>query len=348
MRISFGGGGTDLESYYRKYGGVVVSTTIDKYFYCLVSDSSPDQLQLISADYRSVMNLQGSGEPDWKGELALPRAVIHEYGLRPGHTVFLASEVPPGTGLGSSSAVTVAMIRALSELTGRSLTKHEAAEMACRIEIEKLGMPIGKQDQYAAAFGGFNIFEFSGEGVHVRPLVMRPRHNQRLVENTMLFFTGSTHDAASILMQQKAASEANDEVVVGSLHAIKSLAYEIIRCLESGNFRRYADLLDESWQRKKSLASEISNSFIDECYEAGLKVGARGGKILGAGGGGFLMLYAEQSAQPAVRQAMRKRGLVPMEFDFSTGGAEVLVNSRSFVPDMVTKLTGTGYALRSA
>jgi D-glycero-alpha-D-manno-heptose-7-phosphate kinase len=348
VRISFGGGGTDLESYYRHHGGVVVSTTIDKYFYCLISEAARDQLQLISADYRSILNLEVGGSPDWKGELALPRSIIHEFGLRPGHTIFLASEVPPGTGLGSSSAVAVAMIRALGELTGRNMSVASIAELASEIEINKLGMPIGKQDQYACAFGGLNVYEFSADGVSVRPLRMKPRHRRQLAQNTMLFFTGTTHDAASILRQQNAASEANDEVVVGSLHEIKRLAYEIITALESGNLRRYAELLDESWQRKKSLASEISNSYIDDAYCAALSYGARGGKITGAGGGGFLMLYCEQVNQPAVRQAMLKRGLVPMDFGFTTSGAEVVVNSRTFAPDAITYLRETGFALRTA
>src|SRR5258707_551310 len=169
MRISFGGGGTDLEAYYANYGGVVISTAINKYFYAVITTDESDDLQVISADYRSLFRHSPYNDLFWNGDLALPKAILHHFGIRRGLNLFVASEVPPGTGLGSSSAAAVTLVRALSTLVEQPMTRQQVAELASFIEITKMGMPIGKQDQYASAFGGLNTITFSSEGVTVEP-----------------------------------------------------------------------------------------------------------------------------------------------------------------------------------
>src|SRR5579864_2122948 len=169
MRISFGGGGTDLEAYYAKYGGLVISTTINKYFYTIITTDRADDLQIISADYRSMFRHSSYTDLFWDGDLALPKAILHHFGVRRGMNLFIASEVPPGTGLGSSSAAAVSLVRAISTLFEEPMTKQQIAELACNIEIGKMGMPIGKQDQFAAAFGGLNTITFTSQGVTVQP-----------------------------------------------------------------------------------------------------------------------------------------------------------------------------------
>src|SRR5579859_2253589 len=170
MRISFGGGGTDLEAYYARFGGLVISAAINKYFYTVITTDESDDLQIISADYRSLFRHSPYHDLFWDGDLALPKAILHHFGIRCGINLFIASEVPPGTGLGSSSAAAVTLIRALSTLTEQPMTKQQVAELASFIEITKMGMPIGKQDQYAAAFGGLNKITFAPQGVTVEPL----------------------------------------------------------------------------------------------------------------------------------------------------------------------------------
>src|SRR5579864_9556298 len=183
MRISFGGGGTDLEAYYAKYGGLVISTAINKYFYAVITTVESDDLQVISADYRSLFRHSPYNDLFWNGDLALPKAILHHFGIRRGINLFVASEVPPGTGLGSSSAAAVTMVRAISTLMEQPMTKQQVAELASYIEINKMGMPIGKQDQYASAFGGLNKITFTQERITVEPLKISPEIRQVLEDH---------------------------------------------------------------------------------------------------------------------------------------------------------------------
>lgn len=330
MRISLGGGGTDLEAYYAKYGGAVVSATINKYFYTIITDDNSDDLQVISADYRSLFRHSSYDDLFWNGDLALLKAILHQFGIRRGINLFVASEVPPGTGLGSSSAAAVALVRALSTLIERPMTKQQVAEMASYIEINKIGMPIGKQDQYASAFGGLNKFTFSSEGVTTEPLKIAPDVYQTLGHRLMLFFTGSSRESTSILKHQRRSTEEEDRAVLQALHNIKQVAADMQVCLERGDLDEFARLLDYSWQEKRRLAPGLSTGFIDECYQLAREHGATGGKITGAGGGGFLMLYCQEHAQDAVTQALEQRGLKRMSFRFDLQGATVLLNVANF------------------
>ncbi len=327
MRVSLGGGGTDLPAYYQRHGGWVVSTTINKYVYIITTLNGQDSVEVSSSDYRAFFSHRPGQQLLWEGDLALPKAMLHQFGIERGVHIFVASEVPPGTGLGSSSAVAVGLAKALSTLTGANLSRAELAEVACHVEMEKLGFPIGKQDQYAAAFGGVNWIRFERQSVSVEPLRIAPEVRERLERHLMLFFTGSARNSASILEEQTRATEQDDSATVASLHAIKRAAEETRKCLEKGDLRTLAGLLHKSWEEKKRLAKGISNPRIDECYSLALKAGALGGKLTGAGGGGFLMLYCEPDRQAAVREVLEARGLKQMGIHFDQGGATVLVNT---------------------
>ncbi len=326
MRISLAGGGTDLPAYYERHGGWVVSTTIDKYVYVIVTLSGQESVEVTSSDYRAFFSHRPGQHLLCDGDLALPKALLHQFGIEQGIHIFLASEVPPGTGLGSSSAVAVGLAKALSAVCGVSLDRSRLAEVACYVEIRKLGMPIGKQDQYAAAFGGFNSIRFASEAVEVEPLRVSPEVRTSLERNLMLFFTGASRNSASILEEQTRASSQDDSQTVASLHALKRTAGQVRERLERGDLRSLARLLHESWQQKKQLARGVSNPWIDECYELALEAGALGGKISGAGGGGFLLLYVPVERQDAVRRALK--GLRELPCGLEPGGTRVLLNSR--------------------
>jgi D-glycero-alpha-D-manno-heptose-7-phosphate kinase len=332
VRISLAGGGTDLPAYYERCGGCVVNATIDKYFYTFLTVNQDDDIQITSSDYRTFYRHDGQGPPLWDGALSLPRAILNQFGISKGVSMFLASEIPPGTGLGSSSTVAVSVIKAVAVACGLHLSQHDIAELACYIEIGKLGMPIGKQDQYAAAFGGLNFITFTREGVEVQPLRMPPQSRHRLEQHLMLFYTGAARNSATILGKQKAASAKRDPTVTSALDTVKEMAYEVRDRLERGEIELLGAFLHENWVQKKRFASGVTNPEIDACYETARAAGAVGGKITGAGGGGFLMLYCEPPNQAAVTNALESRGLKRMDFHFEQGGARVLMNAALQLP----------------
>lgn len=327
LRLSLAGGGTDLEAYFSKYGGAVVSTTIDKYFYVIMSMSNAPHIQVSSSDYRTFYR-HGFGEsPIGDGDLRLPKVIIDYFGIHTGLNVFLASQVPPGTGLGSSSSVAVALIKAMAMLCHKTMSAVEIADLACHIEIDKLGMPIGRQDQFAAASGGLNFIEFSSAGVKVSPLELSDELIARLERRLMLFYTGRSRDSAAILGEQKRNSERNKASTIQSLHIIKQEALDLRDELLRGNIDSIGESLDRSWRAKRHLAAGVSDAWIDQWYEAALNAGAAGGKITGAGGGGFLLLDCDPDYQPRVTATLESLGLSAMDFRFEIGGAMVIVNT---------------------
>lgn len=329
VRISFGGGGTDLAAYYDHFGGMVVSASINKYIYGIVTKNFDTTFQVISADYRSILKMPTDGRAYENNnlELRLCQVIYEHFNLRMPVNVFIASEVPPGTGLGSSSVTSVTLCNIFSTLSGQSMSKAQLAETAYEIETQRLEAPIGKQDQYASAFGGLNCFEFSAEGVRVTPLKMNGASIRTLERQLMLFYTGATRQARDILHQQRIASEQRSGRTVESLHRIKSLGWQIKGALEAGRIDDFGKLLDESWQHKKQLASGITNQFIDEAYEQARKHGAIGGKITGAGGGGFLMLCCSEEHQDGVRAALEQLGLQQVRCAFEFEGTRVLMHT---------------------
>jgi D-glycero-alpha-D-manno-heptose-7-phosphate kinase len=336
VRISFGGGGTDLAAYYARHGGMVVSASINKYIYGIVSKNFDTTFQVISADYRSVLNMSTEGHSGNgnAGDLRLSQAVYEHFDLRLPINVFIASEVPPGTGLGSSGATAAMLCSVFGALTNQGLNKQEIAEAAYTIETERLNAPVGKQDQYAAAFGGLNCFEFSADGVKVSPLMMSGATVRKLERRLMLFYTGATRQARNILQEQRDNSDRSGGRTLEALHKIKDLGWQIKDAIESGRLDDFGQMLDESWQYKKSLASGVTNAFIDTAYTSAREQGAMGGKITGAGGGGFLMIYCHEERQDDVRTTLAELGLQQVRCAFEFEGARVLLHTTMLNPSL--------------
>jgi D-glycero-alpha-D-manno-heptose-7-phosphate kinase len=340
VRLSFFGGGTDLPDYFERYGGAVLSTSLNRYVYVIMNVNEQSALQITSSDYRMFYR-HPPGEPLlWDGDLSLPRAVLKHFGVEHGVSIFLSSEVPPGTGLGSSSSVTVALVKAISTACGQKLSKAEVARMACQVEIERLQKPIGVQDQYASAFGGFNWMTFDASQIRVEPLSISAEAVGHLESHLLMMFTGASHDSAQILSHQRKASHNRDARVIESLQAVYDLAQRARRLLTAGEVDQFGALLDEAWQHKKRFAPGVTNERIDECYTVARNNGALGGKIAGAGGGGFLVLYCEDGAVDRVAGALAAQGLQRMDFHFEKDGARVLFNAGLRLQQASSELVG--------
>lgn len=324
MRISFGGGGTDLPAYYKQHGGLVVSTTIGYYTYSILTPGPANGVQIISADYKTLGERPNDEEGVSEGDLRLPKAITYYFNIRDGLTIFLASQIPPGTGLGSSGSMAVSLIKALAFWCGLDLGPAEVAELACYIEIEKLHLPVGKQDQYAAAFGGLNVITFSREGVTVEPLGMPSEARATLERRLLLFFTGISRQSSSVLQRQQRASEIGDRETLRRLGAIKEMGQDICVALERGDLATFGQLLHYSWLEKRQVTEGITNPFLDQCYETARDQGAVGGKITGAGGGGFLLLYCPEENQAAVTKALQSIGLRRWPLALENSGVTVM------------------------
>ena len=324
LRISLGGGGTDLPSYYREHGGFVLSAAIDKYVYITLHETFQPEFLIKYSAIETVQTVDEIKHPIIREALRLVNVTVipHLEIAQP----FLISPAS-GTGLGSSGSFTVALLRALHSLNKDFVSRQTLAdEVACRIEIDILGEPIGKQDQYISSFGGITAFDFLPDGrVEVNPLQISSETLYNLEDNLLLFFTGVTRSASAILAEQDQKTRGGDTGMIDHLHQIKQFGYESKAALETGNLRRFAAIMHEHWQRKKYRSKSMTNSNIDQYYELALANGALGGKLIGAGGGGFLMLYTEDKTR--LRHALREAGLreVRMRFDFE--GTAVVVRS---------------------
>ena len=314
MRISFAGGGTDLPEYYEKHGGMVVSMAIDKYVYVFISPNSNGSLHISSSDHSTFFRHSGETELAADGRLRYARAFMREFGIRSGYSVFIASEMPPGTGLGSSSSLAVALTKALTALDDRVPDRDHVAERAADVEMHRLNMPIGKQDHYASAYGGLNAIYFGGDGIRVERLAVSERTRRWLQGSLLAFFTEQSRDSDSILAEQRDRSARHDPEVIDALHTIKGHAEEARRALLEDEPELLGDILHRTWAQKKHLAHGVSNPLIDQAYSAALECGALGGKIAGAGGGGFLMLVCPADKQPAVTRALEGLGLHRADF----------------------------------
>ncbi len=321
FRIPLGGGGTDLPSYYSRYGGFILSAAITKYLFIYVNRPAADSLiRLKYSRYEQV------GTPE-EVEHDLVRPALQLLGLGASLEICSMADVPSGTGLGSSGTYLVALLTALYELRRERIPTQVLAEQACHIEIDLAGHPAGKHDQYLAAFGGITCLEIATGGqVRVEPLPLTPTILEDLRSAVLLFYTGMTRASGDILGDQRAQTESLDSAVVDSLHLTKDLGYRIRDALLAGELDAFGRLLDEHWQNKKRRSSRISSSRIDEWYELARSAGALGGKVMGAGGGGFLMFYCPQKRKQGVRKAMESVGLPELRYDFDFEGAKVLVN----------------------
>jgi D-glycero-alpha-D-manno-heptose-7-phosphate kinase len=328
VRISFGGGGTDLPSYYEQYGGAVLSATINKYFYTILGKRSDGRIQVISSDLRifetwhniAAMDVRGSG-------LEIPLAILKDLGCDLSVDLFLASEIPPGTGLGSSASVCVNILKTLTTYLNQPLSKHELAERAFRIARDVLGHHVGRQDEFAASFGGLNFITFQPGGrTEVMPIDLEAGVLRDLQSSLMLFFTGSAHHSWTILEEQEQSTRNRAGTAIEALHHVRAMADRMRDALEAGDLDRFGVLLDEGWQAKKCISGKISNATIDHLYGLARANGALGGKITGAGGGGFLLLCCPPNRQEAVRAALAAEGIKDMAFSFDNNGTQVVVN----------------------
>ncbi|HEY7354652.1 MAG TPA: hypothetical protein VH596_17930 [Terriglobales bacterium] len=328
VRISFGGGGTDLPAYYEKYGGAVLSTAINKFFYTVVGKRFDQCIQIISSDLRVCERWRDFSSLEIEGtSLEIPVAVLKDLDYEIHADLFLASEIPPGTGLGSSASVCVNVLKTLTTYLRMPLSKRDLAERAFRIARNVLHRHVGKQDEYAAAFGGLNFIEFLPDGAtKVEPILLSPSILAELQSSLLLFFTGAAHHSWGILEEQERSTAEGARKPVEALHEIKAFAYRMRDALNSGDLRSFAAMLHESWLAKKRISSKISTSRIDRVYEIAIENGASGGKITGAGGGGFLLFFCEPHCQENVREALTSHGLKEMSFSFDFQGAHVLVN----------------------
>ena len=317
LRISLGGGGTDLPSYYRKHGGFLIAAAIDKYVYINVHRRFGEGFLLKYSQLEEAATIDEIKHPIIREALKL--AGIQERNLE----ITSMADIPASTGLGSSGSFTTALLKALHALRKNLVHPAELAEQACEIELEKLAEPIGKQDQYIAAYGGITCFKFLPDGrVEAFPLKISEETLFNLEDNLLLFFTGYSRAASKILKEQDDKSKNSDKAMLENLHLVKDLGLQSQKALENDDLPEFARLMDVHWQRKKERSQVMSNTDIDSWYQTAMNHGALGGKLIGAGGGGFLMFYTDDKAR--LRHAMREKGLTEVRFRFDFEGTKVL------------------------
>jgi D-glycero-alpha-D-manno-heptose-7-phosphate kinase len=317
LRISLGGGGTDLPSYFREHTGCLVAAAIDKYVYINVHRRFVEGFLLKYSSLEEAATIDDVKHPIIREALKL--VDIRERNLE----ITSMADIPAGTGLGSSGSFTTALLKALHTLKKNLVEPAELAEQACCIELEKLGEPIGKQDQYIAAYGGITSFRFNADGrVEAAPLAISEETLFNLEDNLLLFFTGYARSASAILKEQDDKSKQADGAMTDNLHFIKELGKQSQKALEAGELEEFARLMHRHWERKKERSKGMSNPDIDGWYDCAMANGALGGKVIGAGGGGFLMFYAGDKVK--LRHAMREKGLSEVRFRFDFEGTRVL------------------------
>ncbi len=318
LRISLGGGGTDLPSYYRRFGGFLIAAAIDKYVCITLHHTFVPDLIIKYAKMERVSRVEDVQHPIIREALKLTG--VDGQGLE----LTSMADIPAGTGLGSSGSFTTALLKALHVHRKSPAPPRELAEQACHIEIDRLGEPIGKQDQYIAAFGGLTCFDFLPDGaVKAYPLAIAAETLYNLEDNLLLFFTGFSRSASSILKDQDSRSKKDDQGMIDNLHFTKDLGYQSKEALEKGDLHGFAELMNVHWEHKKRRSGGMSNGQIDLWYQLARASGALGGKLIGAGGGGFLMFYAEDKMR--LRRALTKAGMREVRFRFDYEGTQVLL-----------------------
>ena len=307
FRISFAGGGSDLPSFYKRETGAVLSTSIDKYMYIAIHPYfERNKIQLKYSKTEQVDSIDAIRHPIFK-------EVLKMYNLT-GVDLNSIADIPSGTGLGSSSSFTVGLLNAVRAYLGKATSGERLGELACDVEINRVGSPIGKQDQYAAACGGLNFITFYGdETVNVEKIIMQPDKKKELEDNLLMVFVGGEHSANDILKNQQAAI--SDQKKFDAQKQMVRLAYNLRASLEQNNLDDFGRILHEGWLLKKSLTAGISNGIVDEMYNKGMAAGALGGKLLGAGGAGFILFYCPKDRQEAFREQMGDINEMPFHFD---------------------------------
>ncbi|MBN2097980.1 MAG: sugar kinase [Dehalococcoidia bacterium] len=321
-RITLGGGGTDLRSYYSKYGGFLIAAGINRYITVLATRRFYDSIRL------SYSQMEICNSVD-EIEHRIFREALRLTGINKSIELHSTADVPANSGLGSSSSFTVALLNALHTYKRDNISKKNLAEEACHVEIDILGEPIGKQDQYMAAFGGITCLTFDRNGeVLVEPLRITDETLELLESNLLFFFTGKERPASEILKEQDELSKNNDTEMDQNLHQIKDIGLKTREYLEKGQVDMLGDLLHVHWQTKKKRSQKMTDPFIDECYEEARRKGAMGGKLMGAGGGGFFMFYCQNGSKPAVMEVLHRMGLRRERFQIDWDGVRIMLNSR--------------------
>ncbi len=314
FRMSFIGGGSDLKEFYSRHSGCVISTSINKYMYIFMHPFFDNRIQIKYSKVELVDRIEAIEHP-------IVREVLRKFNLE-GIDINSIADIPAGTGLGSSSSFTVGLLHSLYGFSGDKVSKAQLAKEACEIEIDILQEPIGKQDQFAAAHGGLNIIRFSTNGeVQVEPISMENKAYNELQNNLLLFYTGTTRNTSDILRNQK-FNTINDQQKFDTLVQMTELVEEANRCLCESDLEGFAKTLDDNWMLKRTLSNKISTTGIDDLYSLAKNNGALGGKILGAGGGGFLLLYCEPENQQNLRKSLNK--LKEVQFKFDNTGSTLL------------------------
>jgi D-glycero-alpha-D-manno-heptose-7-phosphate kinase len=318
LRITLGGGGTDLPSYYEKHGGFLIAAAIDKYVYITLHQTFEQELIV---KYSRMERLTAVDEV----QHPIVRECLRLVGFQnPSLEITSMADIPAGTGLGSSGSFTTALLKALHVLRKNIVHPRELAEQACHVELDLLKEPIGKQDQYIAAFGGMTCLEFRPDGsVAAEPLKLDSETLYNLEDNLLLFFTGQSRSASAILREQDDASRSGHAEMEENLHFIKDMATRSRGALQAGELRGFAELMNEHWEKKKERSTQMSSRRIDEWYDLARRNGALGGKLIGAGGGGFLLFYAEDKSR--LRHAMARTGLREVRFRFEPEGTKVVI-----------------------
>jgi D-glycero-alpha-D-manno-heptose-7-phosphate kinase len=319
LRITLGGGGTDVPSYYKEHGGFLIAAAIDKYVYVTVMRPFTPGIFLKYSKLEHVDSAKDVQHPIIREALKMMGYEI------PQVEITTLADIPAGTGLGSSGSFTTALLKALYAHERKLLLPGDLAELACDIEINRLGEPIGKQDQYIAAYGGITRFDFNPDDtVYAAPLKLSNSTYYDLEDNLLLFFTGVSRSAGSILKHQVESTQKSDHEMLSNLHFTKELGYRSMKALEAGKAALFGEIMHEHWEHKRKRSAGMTNSQIDEWYELGKNNGAIGGKLVGAGGGGFLLFYAEDRKK--LRQAMAKAGLDEVRFSFDFEGTKVILS----------------------
>lgn len=321
FRVSFCGGGSDLPSFCENYGGCVLSTTIRKYMYLTIHNYFDKEKIVLKYSKTEVVD-------DYEQiEHRIFKQCLKDFDIK-GVELSSMADIPAGTGLGSSSTFTVALLHLLHTYKGEYVSKYKLAKDACEVEIGKLGEPIGKQDQFAAAFGGLKFYEFMPNGfVNVEPVIMNPESYKKLEDNILMFYLGGTHSASAILKEQSQNVKAVDKAAVQK--QMCDITRKLKEELQNNNVDAMGELLHRNWMLKKSLASGITNPLIDETYDKAMEAGATGGKLLGAGGAGFMIFYVPEEKHEAIRKALSH--LREMDFEMDNSGASIVMTDRDFI-----------------
>jgi D-glycero-alpha-D-manno-heptose-7-phosphate kinase len=316
LRITLGGGGTDLPSYYEKRGGAVLSAAINKYIYITINQTFTDDYFIKYSELERTEGIDEIQHP-------IIREALKLHPVGPAIELVSLADIPAGTGLGSSGAFTVGLLRTLYSLKREHVAAGQLAEEACHIEIDLLGRAVGKQDQYIAAFGGLTNFKIDPDGrVHPEPLMIGQETMMDLEERLLLFFTGYARDAEQMLEDQKKRSEEGEDEMLANLDTVARIGEETKQALEAGDTHRFGELMHEHWENKRRRSAGMSSDAVDRWYEAGREAGAVGGKLVGAGAGGFLLFYADD--QSALRDAMAEEGLREVRFSFDHDGSHLV------------------------